>query len=218
MINWLILLLFFFKFPVRRVFSDYLNYVFNTEFFNTRMTSSNGNISALLVLYAGIHWSPVNSPHKGRWRGTLMISLICAWINRWVNNREAGDLRRHHANYDVTVMTDMDYINTQISLHAVLIQQHRIIDEYGEASTLNTLKLRAFMDIFSVVVPQEMFVQIFLHQLVCKMQNIRLQNSASRLRVRKSIKSSFVNKLHIFQFMGKIFCVEFQRVSVEART
>ena len=41
-----------------------------------------------------IHWSPVNSPHKGQWRGTLMFSLICTSINSWVNNREAGDLRR----------------------------------------------------------------------------------------------------------------------------
>ena len=39
----------------------------------------------------GIHRSPVNSPHKGQWRGALMFSLICAWINTWVNNREAGD-------------------------------------------------------------------------------------------------------------------------------
>ena len=39
----------------------------------------------------GIHRSPVNSPHKGQWRGALMFSLICAWINGWVNNREAGD-------------------------------------------------------------------------------------------------------------------------------
>ena len=52
----------------------------------------------------GIHRSPVNSPHKGQWRGALMFSLICAWINHWVNNREAGDLRRQHAHYDVTVM------------------------------------------------------------------------------------------------------------------
>ena len=42
-----------------------------------------------------------NSPHKGQWRGALMFSVICAWINGWVNNREAGDLRRH---YDVIVM------------------------------------------------------------------------------------------------------------------
>ena len=52
----------------------------------------------------GIHRSSVNSPHKGRWRGALLFSLICAWINGWVNNREAGDLRRHRAHFDVTVM------------------------------------------------------------------------------------------------------------------
>ena len=51
----------------------------------------------------GIQRSPVNSPHKGQWRGALMFSLICVWINGWVNNREAGDLRRHRAHYDVTV-------------------------------------------------------------------------------------------------------------------
>ena len=48
----------------------------------------------------GIHQSPVNSPHKGQWRG----ALICVWINGWVNNREAGDLRRYRAHYDVIVM------------------------------------------------------------------------------------------------------------------
>ena len=52
----------------------------------------------------GIHRSPVNSPHKGQWRGALMFSLICVWIDSWVNNREAGDLRRYRAHYDVTVM------------------------------------------------------------------------------------------------------------------
>ena len=51
-------------------------------------------------------WSPGNSPHKGQWRGALMFSLICVWINGWVNNREAGELRRHRAHYDVTVMPD----------------------------------------------------------------------------------------------------------------
>ena len=62
-------------------------------------------VSALLALFVrGIHRSPVNSPHKGQWRGALIFSLICAWINGWVNNREAGDLRRLRAHYDVTVM------------------------------------------------------------------------------------------------------------------
>ena len=52
----------------------------------------------------GIHRSPVNSPHKGQWRGALVFSLICACINAWVNHREAGDLRRHRTHYDVNVM------------------------------------------------------------------------------------------------------------------
>ena len=52
----------------------------------------------------GIHRSLVNSPHKGQWRGALMFSLICAWTNDWVNNRYPGDLRRHRAHWDVTVM------------------------------------------------------------------------------------------------------------------
>ena len=52
----------------------------------------------------GIRQSAVNSPHKGQWRGALLFSLICAWINGWINNREAGNLRCHRAHYDVTVM------------------------------------------------------------------------------------------------------------------
>ena len=52
----------------------------------------------------GIHRSPVNSPHKGQWRRALIFSLICVWINDWVNNGEAGDLRPYRAYYDVTVM------------------------------------------------------------------------------------------------------------------
>ena len=52
----------------------------------------------------GIHRPQVNSPHKGQWRGALMFSLICVWINGWVNNREAGVLRCYRAHYDVIVM------------------------------------------------------------------------------------------------------------------
>ena len=38
--------------------------------------------------------------------GALMLSLIYAWTSCWTNNRDAGDLRRHRAHYDVTVMSD----------------------------------------------------------------------------------------------------------------
>ena len=43
-----------------------------------------------------------------------MFSLICAWINRWVNTRETGDSRRHRAHYDVIVM------GLSVSLHIQL--------------------------------------------------------------------------------------------------
>ena len=52
----------------------------------------------------GIHRSPVNSPHRGKWRGALMSHLDCAWTNSWANKGDAGDLGRHCAQCDVTVM------------------------------------------------------------------------------------------------------------------
>ena len=66
--------------------------------------------SALLAICAGNSPVPVNSPHKGQWRGALMFSLICVWINGWVNSPEASDLRRYRAHYDVTVMDPSDLL------------------------------------------------------------------------------------------------------------
>ena len=73
-----------------------------------------------------IHRWPANSPHKGQWRGVLMFSLICAWINGWVNSGEAGGLWCHSGHYDVTVMirwhagfaktTAVSYVKHQLSM------------------------------------------------------------------------------------------------------
>ena len=63
-----------------------------------------------------IHRSPVNFPHKGQWRGALMFSLIYAWINDWVNNHEAGDLRRQHGHYDVIVMNEVIFAQVKVCL------------------------------------------------------------------------------------------------------
>ena len=52
-----------------------------------------------------IKWK--HSPHKGQWRGALMFSLIYAWINDRVNNREAGGLRRQRGHYDVIVIASL---------------------------------------------------------------------------------------------------------------
>ena len=52
----------------------------------------------------GVHLSPVNSTHRDQWRGALMFSLIHVWKDDWVHNQDAGNLRRHSAHHDVTVM------------------------------------------------------------------------------------------------------------------
>ena len=88
------------------------------------MTSSNGNIFHVTDPFVrGIHRSPVNSPHKGQWHGAFMFSLICAWINGWVNNSEPGDLRRHRAHYDVTVeyLGDSDLFTSHANWNDTMI-------------------------------------------------------------------------------------------------
>ena len=63
--------------------------------------------SALVAICAGNSRVTGEFTYKGQWRRALMFALICAWINAWVNNREAGDLRSHRAHYDVIVKTPL---------------------------------------------------------------------------------------------------------------
>ena len=72
------------------------------------MTSSNGSFfSALLAFCVG------NSPVTGEIPSQKPVTeLWCflwsvPWINVWVNNREAGDLRRHRAPYNVIVLVSI---------------------------------------------------------------------------------------------------------------
>ena len=58
--------------------------------------------SVLLAICAANSRSPVNSPHKGQWRGALMFSLICARINGWVNNGEETPSRQLGRHWNVT--------------------------------------------------------------------------------------------------------------------
>ena len=62
------------------------------------------SFSALQAFVRGIHRWPVNSHHKGQWRGASMFFLcVCAWTyGFW----DAGDLIPHRAHYDVSVMDD----------------------------------------------------------------------------------------------------------------
>ena len=88
----------------------------------------------------GIHRSPVNSPHKGQWRWALVFSLICAWINGWVNNREAGDLKRHRAHYDVTVMKDLWSVRQQASTW--LVANDDLLSNERMETNLNEIRVK----------------------------------------------------------------------------
>ena len=60
-----------------------------------------GTFSALLAICAGI--SPVTGEFPAQRPVTRSFDVFCAWINRWANHGEAGDLRRYRAHYDVMV-------------------------------------------------------------------------------------------------------------------
>ena len=55
--------------------------------------------------FTGPRWSPRTKASDAE---LWCFFFICAWINGWVNNREAGDLRRHRAHYDVIIMEIFD--------------------------------------------------------------------------------------------------------------
>ena len=80
------------------------------HFYNIHMmTSSNGNIFRVTGHLCGEFTGPRWIPHTKASDAELWcLLLICARINGWVNNREAGDLRCYRGHYDVTVMTNRD--------------------------------------------------------------------------------------------------------------
>ena len=72
------------------------------------MTSSNGNIfrvtGLLCVEFTGHRWIPRTKASDAELWCFLWFDLRLNNQLSWVNNREAGDLRRHQAHYDVIVM------------------------------------------------------------------------------------------------------------------
>ena len=104
------------------------------------MTSSNGNIfrvtGALCGVFTGHRWIPLTKASR---RGAFMFSLICAWTNAWVNNREAGDLRRNRAHYDVIIIKWMSpLLNGQLLPISTSIQPMRYQNNIGKRETFAT--------------------------------------------------------------------------------
>ena len=55
-----------------------------------------------------------------------MFTLICARMNGWVNNGEAGDLRRNRVHYDVIVMYSKRATISMIPFNKLMWSQHFI--------------------------------------------------------------------------------------------
>ena len=109
----------------------------------------------------GIHRSPVTSPHKGQWRGALMFSLICAWTNSWVNNRNAGFFIRHRAHYDVTVMS---MVNTMADL----------VTQWAKAGTSNCIP-QLLCDVITCPCPNTCFWHPNTDMLWCMWRMVYLR-------------------------------------------
>ena len=72
-----------------------------------------------------------------------MFSLICVWINGWENIGNAGDLRRHRAHYDATVMAcnvynfilcTLGYIPIKTQQTRLLLLRGKLFDNWTNMS------------------------------------------------------------------------------------
>ena len=90
---------------IQKIFQSCNNTILNQS--KNMTTSSKRNIfrvtGPLCGEFTSHRWIPLTTASDAE----LWCFLWSApWINDWVNNRDVGDLRRHHAHYDVIVMND----------------------------------------------------------------------------------------------------------------
>ena len=96
------------------------------------MTSSNVSIfcvtGPLCGEFTGHRWIP----HTKASNAELWCFLWSVpWINGWVNNREAGDLRRHRAHYDVTVMKPCKPEDAPVLRRLMMSLSHNELSPWG---------------------------------------------------------------------------------------
>ena len=80
-----------------------------------------------------------------------MFSLISAWINDWENHREAGDLRRNRAHYDVIVMTaDISEVNLTYQWVVEAMYQTNNTEHYHYDYTNPTITEKRISDLLDI--------------------------------------------------------------------
>ena len=107
------------------------------------MMSSNGNIFRVTGSFwgesTGHRWIPLTKASDAE----LRCFFICAWTNGWANNRDAGDLGRLRAHYDVTVMIFLSVLWAGI----LACKSDLVLYKSGSCSagiTTNILQIRIF--------------------------------------------------------------------------
>ena len=162
-----------------------------------------GTFSALLALCGGLHRSHINSPHKGQWRTALMFSLICAWTNGWVNNRDAGDLKRHRAHYDVTIMAPIKSLpRTQAQKKCAMINTYRATFYLCLTHLFTQSVVIALLDVNKALLKRSWYMQ---SSWILSLQRNRWQHSDVRGQVLSSqcIDLVFPNYSFLHTRMGK---------------
>ena len=106
------------------------------------MMSSNGNIFRVTGHFAG------NSPVPGEFPTQRPVTRSFDFnfdlrINGWVNNRQAGDLRRHRAHYDVIVMT---YLNLDDKIYWCLSEN--VIKIIGQLDLKRQISVKITLILF----------------------------------------------------------------------
>ena len=103
---------------------------------------------ALLALCAG------NSPVTGEFPAqravtwSFDVSFDRTWINGWVINGEAGDLRRHRTHYDVTVMVSPIILHRSFSMG----YNNQPLPTLPWWISLNIIQIRTYKSWFNLIV------------------------------------------------------------------
>ena len=164
-----------------------------------------------------------------------MFSLMCTWTSGWVNNRDGGDFRRHRPHYDVTVMSKSTRGSQNIKSHVLFFDPTQKTDcaVHAEVS-ISADAADKFHFIFLALWKSITKICKSTYDLVTQWScpdkpwqkpwpcgkagaRGRFKNTCELLHLRAH-KFSLVNKIHIFQCTGQIFCVEFQRYPLKFRT
>ena len=149
------------------------------------------NIFMLLALCEGIHWSTVDSHHKGQWREALVFSLICAWTNGRASTRYSGDSRRHLAHYDVIVL-NLGYTFSFAMLFAIQCYNSGVLcQQYvSRAGTSNHIP-QILWDVFTFPCPWYLLLaqHSSIDDALTKMKKKKVLRRHSTLKVFSTVRS-----------------------------